>query len=132
MKNSKQKNDGDDGIRIEHDRLKSNLEQFKQAREVVQRVITMPVISNILGKFRKDAEDMREALVSAAKPDIEKTQAGIVARRSICGYLENAYVQDIEEAERALKEFESRNQLFIQADGNRRGEEPGTSLAVAN
>lgn len=132
MVQKKQKNDGNDAIRIEHDRLRANLEQFRTARDVVQKVITMPVISNILGKFRKDAEDMREALVSAPKPDVEKTQAGIMARRSLCGYLENAYLHDIDEAERALKEFESHNQLFIQADGKSRGEEPGTSLAVAN
>ncbi len=57
---------------------------------------------------------MREQLVSAEKKDVEKTQAGILARRSLCGYLEHAYEQDIEEAERALEEFKNRNALFIQ------------------
>lgn len=123
------KNETNSSLRIEHERLKANLEGFCHARALILRWNSEPVISNLLGKFKKDAEDLKESLVSVSKADVEKTQAGILARRSLCGYLENAYSVDIDEAERALKEFMERNALFFAADERNEGE---TGLKAIN
>lgn len=109
------KRDENDALRVEYNRLKANLSNMEQARKVMQRVMSEPLVANIFGKIRKDERDMTESLVSTAKADIEKVQAGVLARRSILGYLEHAYETDIEEATRCLKEFRARNELFIQA-----------------
>lgn len=117
-KKSKEVQEREDSFRKTHLQLKQNHENFSFLRKNITDTLAHPSFATLISKFERDGQEMHESLVSASKADIEKIQAGVVARRSIVGYLRNAYEEETAEALRTLKEFESKNELFVKAAEN--------------
>lgn len=110
---SKEEQDRNDDLRNAHERLKQNVTNLKTARRFVTDSIMNPAFAMVLGKFEKDIANGMEELVTVPKADVEKLQAKIIVGRQLVGTLKHAYESDLNEAERAVKEFEEQNPLFV-------------------
>ena len=98
-----------------HLEFRARLDTAKAARDAVRSALGIPAVASILAKFKRDIDTAKEELCNAEKPaDMLRFQAMVKARRAVVGYLENAHVEDVNEAQQALNEFERDNALLIQ------------------
>ena len=107
-----------DRIRKHHEKLKAALDKVAGERAWWCTTLAYPAMKAILVNFANAAEEMKEELVNAIKPDEIKTfQANIKARRSLLKTLQaNATVEIAEVATKELKDFERANALFLEPE----------------
>ena len=102
-----------DTVREDYEKLKAGVAVLRDKRRQVQAMMQSPALMPILGRFERDIEDRKEALVSAEKKDVERCQADIQARRGLLAMFRGAYQSDLDEADRQIKEFERTNALLL-------------------
>ena len=102
-----------DTIRADYEKMKASVAALREKRKQVLSMVQSPALMPILGRFERDIEDRKEALVSAEKKDVERCQADIQARRGLLAMFRGAYQADLDEADRQTKEFERANALLL-------------------
>ncbi|OHB81182.1 MAG: hypothetical protein A2W31_05065 [Planctomycetes bacterium RBG_16_64_10] len=102
-----------DTIRADYEKMKASVAALREKRKQVLSMVQSPALMPILGRFERDIEDRKEALVSAEKKDVERCQADIQARRGLLAMFRGAYQADLDEADRQIKEFERANALLL-------------------
>jgi hypothetical protein len=115
IKADQEERDKREMIQMDFATLKQKVAELKKNREIVSMAMVSPAIATILSQFDRQIEATKEQLVSADKKEIDSLQAQVVARRCLLDVLNNAYLKDLEEATRQLREFETKNSLFLQA-----------------
>lgn len=102
-----------DSIRSEHQRLKARYTEARNLKADLGEMMRSPALSPALALFRREIEDLKEALVGAEPKIVVKIQAEVTARRSLLATLQGAHDAAAEEAHRCLAEFETRNALLL-------------------
>lgn len=129
MKRSQQDEQENDTLRAMHRTLKNALSDAETARGFMTHICAQPAVAQILDAFRSEAGQQHEDLVKAEKKDVEKMQAFILASRGLLNRFEDAYKQEVIDSIDRLKEFESKNALFIQAQARQQDEKDGGAIA---
>ena len=105
-----------DVVRADHEELLKKVEDLQYKRDSIVKGLASPIFVPILQRWEREIEEHKENLVTAQPKEVVSYQESVKARRSLLATLHGAYEADLEEANRALKEFEEHNTLFLTSE----------------